>query len=344
MLRAPLLFLSQRKTFKDLIMGLGLSRRLALRFVAGPFISVDDLRVIARTTLAPTRLRADPEAAERISHGRPNFFTNRTFCYYGGSQRVDGEWVPHDQAIMIRPDPGDEPALRQDPRFAETKLGLSHRAGWAAYRRAGCVVHKPINERYILRELSQYGAGLQVFWTEGVPRAAVEYARLAWPNKAWLYQAAGIPTVGTNPGFEATRFYEGRYINGAIAGKMTKTNTLGVVASVPIPEVLRNINSFTLGAQSSNPKIKTKVVWVNEWFSPPKETEAATSLINGGADVLFQNTDSPPRLPRPSKGGAASGAKPVCYLPTVTHGSLHAMGRKQDCAPAERPNSMRLRA
>ena len=57
--------------------------------------------------------------------------------------------------------------------------------------------------------------------------------------------------------------------------------------------MLRNINSFTLGAQSSNPKIKTKVVWVNEWFNPPKETEAATSLINGGADVLFQNTDSP---------------------------------------------------
>ena len=74
---------------------------------------------------------------------------------------------------------------------------------------------------------------------------------------------------------------------------MTKSNTLGVVGSVPIPEVIRNINSFTLGAQSVNPKIKTKVVWVNEWFSPPKETEAATSLINGGADILFQNTDSP---------------------------------------------------
>ncbi|MBC7704703.1 MAG: BMP family ABC transporter substrate-binding protein [Rhodoferax sp.] len=90
-----------------------------------------------------------------------------------------------------------------------------------------------------------------------------------------------------------SRTYEGAYMAGVIAGKMTKTNTLGVVASVPIPEVLRNINSFTLGAQSSNPKIKTKVVWVNEWFSPPKETEAATALINGGADVLFQNTDSP---------------------------------------------------
>ncbi len=90
-----------------------------------------------------------------------------------------------------------------------------------------------------------------------------------------------------------SRTYEGAYMAGVIAGKMTKTNTLGVVGSIPIPEVIRNINSFTLGAQSVNPKIKTKVVWVNEWFNPPKETEAATALINGGADVLMQNTDSP---------------------------------------------------
>jgi simple sugar transport system substrate-binding protein len=90
-----------------------------------------------------------------------------------------------------------------------------------------------------------------------------------------------------------SRTYEGAYMAGVIAGKMTKSNTLGVVASIPIPEVVRNINSFTLGAQSVNPKVKTKVVWVNEWFNPPKETEAATSLINSGADVLFQNTDSP---------------------------------------------------
>jgi basic membrane protein A len=89
-----------------------------------------------------------------------------------------------------------------------------------------------------------------------------------------------------------SRTYEGAYMAGVIAGAMTKSNTLGVVGSIPIPEVIRNINSFTLGAQSVNPKIKTKVVWVGEWFNPPKETEAATSLINGGADVLFQNTDS----------------------------------------------------
>lgn len=89
-----------------------------------------------------------------------------------------------------------------------------------------------------------------------------------------------------------SRTYEGAYMAGVIAGKMSKTGTLGVVGSIPIPEVVRNINAFTLGAQSVNPKVKTKVVWVNEWFNPPKETEAATALINGGADVLFQNTDS----------------------------------------------------
>ncbi|MDO5693080.1 MAG: BMP family ABC transporter substrate-binding protein [Pseudomonadota bacterium] len=100
-----------------------------------------------------------------------------------------------------------------------------------------------------------------------------------------------------------SRTYEGAYMAGVVAGKMTQSNTLGVVASIPIPEVIRNINSFTLGAQSTNPKITTKVVWVNEWFNPPKETEAATALINGGADVLFQNTDSSAVLQTAEKMG-----------------------------------------
>ncbi len=119
--------------------------------------------------------------------------------------------------------------------------------------------------------------------------------------------ATGYKTADNMRTYDS-RTYEGAYMAGVIAGKMTKTNTLGVVASIPIPEVIRNINSFTLGAQSSNPKVKTKVVWVNGWFDPPKETEAATSLINGGADVLFQNTDSPAVLKTAeSKGKRAFG-------------------------------------
>ncbi|MDO5288573.1 MAG: BMP family ABC transporter substrate-binding protein [Pseudomonadota bacterium] len=100
-----------------------------------------------------------------------------------------------------------------------------------------------------------------------------------------------------------TRTYEGAYMAGVIAGAMTQSNTLGVVASIPIPEVIRNVNSFTLGAQSTNPKVTVKVVWVNEWFNPPKETEAATALINGGADVLMQNTDSSAVLQTAEKMG-----------------------------------------
>jgi simple sugar transport system substrate-binding protein len=114
--------------------------------------------------------------------------------------------------------------------------------------------------------------------------------------------ATGYKTAANMRTYDS-RTYEGAYMAGVIAGAMTKTNTLGVVASIPIPEVVRNINSFTMGAQSVNPKIKTKVVWVNEWFNPPKETEAATALINGGADVLMQNTDSSAVLQTAEKMG-----------------------------------------
>jgi simple sugar transport system substrate-binding protein len=114
--------------------------------------------------------------------------------------------------------------------------------------------------------------------------------------------ATGYKTAENMRIYDA-KFYEDAYMAGIIAGTMTKTNTLGFVASFPIPEVLRNINAFTLGAQSVNPKVKTKVVWVNTWFDPPKEGDAAQSLINGGADVLLQNTDSSAVLQTAEKNG-----------------------------------------
>ncbi|MEX8191658.1 BMP family ABC transporter substrate-binding protein [Comamonas guangdongensis] len=142
----------------------------------------------------------------------------------------------------------------------------------------------------VLRDMAAQGNKLIFGTTFGymdtIQKLAPEFADVKWEHATGYKTAANASTYDF-------RTYEGAYLAGVIAGAMTKTNTLGVVGSVPIPEVLRNINSFTLGAQSVNPKIKTKVVWVNEWFAPPKETEAATSLINGGADILFQNTDSP---------------------------------------------------
>ncbi len=127
--------------------------------------------------------------------------------------------------------------------------------------------------------------------------------KVAADNKGVKFEHATGYKTAENMRTYDSRTYEGAYMAGVIAGKMTKTNTLGVVASIPIPEVIRNINSYTMGAQSVNPKIKTKVVWVNEWFNPPKESEAATSLINAGADVLMQNTDSSAVLQTAEKMG-----------------------------------------
>ena len=142
----------------------------------------------------------------------------------------------------------------------------------------------------VIRDMATQGNKL-IFGTtfgymEPMLKVAPDFKDVKFEHATGFKQADNMRTFDS-------RTYEGAYMAGIIAGKMTKSNTLGVVASIPIPEVIRNINSFTLGAQSVNPKVKTKVVWVNGWFDPPKETEAATSLMNGGADVLFQNTDSP---------------------------------------------------
>src|ERR1700680_744390 len=89
------------------------------------------------------------------------------------------------------------------------------------------------------------------------------------------------------------RCYEGRYIQGIIAAKMSKAGVLGYIASFPIPEVIMGINATMLGAQSINPNIKVKIIWVNTWFDPGKEADAAKALLDQGADVIMQHTDSP---------------------------------------------------
>jgi simple sugar transport system substrate-binding protein len=118
----------------------------------------------------------------------------------------------------------------------------------------------------------------------------------------YFEHATGYKTAPNLRVYEG-RFYEDAYLAGIVAGKMTKSNTLGFVGSFPIPEVMRNLNAYLLGAQSVNPKVKLKIVWVSSWFDPPKETEAATTLLNGGADVLLQNTDSSAVLQAAEKAG-----------------------------------------
>jgi len=152
----------------------------------------------------------------------------------------------------------------------------------------------------VIRDLAQQGNKIIFATSFGYMEPMLKVAK-DFPDIKFEH-ATGYKTADNMRVYDA-RFYQDTYLAGIIAGKMTKTNTLGFVGSFPIPEVLRNINAFTLGAQSVNPKIKTKVVWVSTWFDPPKESEAAQTLINGGADVLLQNTDSTAVLQTADKAG-----------------------------------------
>jgi basic membrane protein A and related proteins len=106
-----------------------------------------------------------------------------------------------------------------------------------------------------------------------------------------------------NMGIYNGRFYEGRYIQGVIAGKMSKAGVLGYIGSFPIPEVIMGINATILGAQSVNPNIKVKIIWANTWFDPGKEADAAKALLDQGADVIMQHTDSPAAMQIASERG-----------------------------------------
>jgi simple sugar transport system substrate-binding protein len=101
----------------------------------------------------------------------------------------------------------------------------------------------------------------------------------------------------------SARFYEGRTIQGLISGKMSKSGTLGYIGSVPIPEVISGINATMLAAQTLNPNIKVKIIWVGEWFNPGKEADAAKALLDQGADVIMQHTDSAAAMETAAKRG-----------------------------------------
>ena len=116
-------------------------------------------------------------------------------------------------------------------------------------------------------------------------KVAKKYPKVKFEHATGYKRADNVSTY-------AARFYEGRYVIGQIAAKMSKTGTVGYIGSFPIPEVVRGINSFLLGAQSINPDMKIKVVWVNSWFDPGKESDAAKALIDQGVDVIAQHTDS----------------------------------------------------
>ena len=105
--------------------------------------------------------------------------------------------------------------------------------------------------------------------------------------------ATGYKGNDTNMDNYVCHSFQARYLTGIAAGMLTKTNKIGVVGSHPIPEIIRNINALTIGAQTVNPDIEVSIVWINSWFDPPKDMDAAKALLDDGNDILYTTTDSP---------------------------------------------------
>jgi simple sugar transport system substrate-binding protein len=122
-------------------------------------------------------------------------------------------------------------------------------------------------------------------YMEPVANVAKKFPNVKFEHATGYMPAENIATY-------SARFYEGRSVIGHIAGKMTKSNTVGYVASFPIPEVVRGINSAYLAAKAANPAVKFKIIWVYTWYDPAKEADAAETLIQQGADVIMQHVDS----------------------------------------------------
>ena len=152
----------------------------------------------------------------------------------------------------------------------------------------------------VIRELAKQGNEIIFTTSFGYMDHTIKVAK-EFPNVKFEHITGykRSPNVATGN----IRFYEGRYVQGVVAGLMTKSNKIGYLASFPIPEVIQGINAFGIGLRSVNPKAEVSVIWVNSWYDPVKEADAAKVHIAEGADILAQYTDSPAMLQTAQKAG-----------------------------------------
>ncbi|WP_372613309.1 BMP family ABC transporter substrate-binding protein [Aquicoccus sp.] len=155
-----------------------------------------------------------------------------------------------------------------------------------------------------ISQMALQGADLIFTTSFGFMDATVNVAK-KFPDVKFEH-ATGYKTA-ENVSVYSARFYEGRAIQGHIAGKMTESNTVGYIASFPIPEVIRGINSAFIHARKANPDVEFKIIWAYTWFDPAKEADAAKVLIEQGADVILQHTDSTAPLAAAEKAGNVIG-------------------------------------
>ncbi len=223
-------------------------------------------------------------AAQTESAGAAGGETTRVaFVYVGPIGDAGWTWA-HDQGRL---------ALEQSLPNVET-----------AYQES--VPENAADAERVIRDFAQKGHDVIFTTSFGYMDPTINVAK-DFPETTFVHISGykTAPNVATAFG----KIEEPRYVSGLIAGKMTKSNVLGYVAAFPIPEVLRGINAFTLGARKSNPQATVKVVWTNTWYDPQKERQAAEALLDGGADVIAQHQDTP----GPQQAAEARGLYGVGY-------------------------------
>ncbi|SKA30607.1 BMP family ABC transporter substrate-binding protein [Consotaella salsifontis] len=186
----------------------------------------------------------------------------------------------------------------QGRKYLEEKLGDKVKTTFVEN-----VAEGPDTER-VLRQLAQDGNDIIFSTSFGFMNPTVKVAK-EFPNVAFDH-ATGYKKNDTNMGIYNSRFYQGRAVLGTIAAMMSKTGKAGYVASFPIPEVVMGIDAFTLAARKVNPDFQVQVVWVNSWYDPAKEADATKALLDQGADVITQHTDSPAPLQVAEERGAVA--------------------------------------
>ena len=183
------------------------------------------------------------------------------------------------------------------------------------------IAEGPDAER-VLTQLARSGCNIIFATSFGYMNSVIKVAK-QFP-KVKFEHATGYKTAPNVTTYNA-RFYEGRYVIGRIAAKMSKAGEVGYIASFPIPEVIRGINSFMLGAHSINPDFKIKIVWVNSWFDPGKEADAAKTLFDQGVDILAQHTDLPAGLQIAEKRGKHGFGQSSDMIKFAPHAQLTAI-------------------
>lgn len=204
-----------------------------------------------------------------LSTAAPSVAQDKTkICFIYVGSKTDGGWTQaHDigrQELQAHfGDKIETPFLENVPEGPDAERAIERMA------RSGCA----------MVYTTSFG------FMEATVKVAAKFPDVKFEHATGYKAAANLATYNS-------RFYEGRYINGQIAGKMSKTGTAGYIASFPIPEVVGGINAFLMGARSVNPDFKLKVIWVNTWFDPGKEADAAKALLDQGVDILTQHTDT----------------------------------------------------